>query len=35
MVFNTVLYKYNQKPIRVERCNTRSQLPNIKCELIG
>ena len=27
-----VLY---QKPIRVETCNARSQLPNIQCELIG
>ena len=24
-----------QKPIRVETCNARSQLPNIQCELIG
>ena len=24
-----------QKPIRVETCNERSQLPNIQCELIG
>ena len=27
--------RYNQKPIRVETCNARSQLPNIQCELIG
>ena len=26
---------FNQKPIRVETCNARSQLPNIQCELIG
>ena len=25
---------YYQKPIRVETCNARSQLPNIQCELI-
>ena len=27
--------QFSQKPIRVETCNARSQLPNIQCELIG
>ena len=27
--------KKKQKPIRVETCNARSQLPNIQCEPIG
>ena len=30
-----VPFELNQKPIRVETCNARSQLPNIQCELIG
>ena len=34
-IFSFILIIYNQKPIRVETCNARSQLPNIQCELIG
>ena len=30
-----LLIDRNQKPIRVETCNARSQLPNIQCQLIG
>ena len=30
-----IIIKLKQKPIRVETCNARSQLPNIQCELIG
>ena len=29
--FKIYLFLYNQKPIRVETCNARSQLPNIQC----
>ena len=32
--FNIAIQQ-NQKPIRVETCNARSQLPNIQWELIG
>ena len=33
--FHLLLSTWEKKPIRVETCNARSQLPNIQCQLIS